>query len=264
MDIHLWQIAALTFLGYFGVYDSLNTKLGSFEPVVAGFITGIIMGDVKIGLTVGGTLQLMMMGVHNYGGSTIPDYMCACIISTAFTIANNQGLEFAVALAIPIGMLLMQLDVLARFANTFILHRAEKYCDSYEFRKVELCNLSGIIAWGISRALPIFLALYFGSDLVKGILDVAPEWVMNGFKIAGGIMPALGIAILLRFLPISNYYGYIIIGFVLGSYLQMPVLGAALVGLAFALIQYKQIGKDDGLIMQTETVNAEGIFDEDE
>ena len=64
--------------------------------------------------------------------------------------------------------------------------------------------------------------------------------------------------------PISNYYGYIIIGFVLGSYLQMPVLGAALVGLAFALIQYKQIGKDDGLIMQTETVNAEGIFDEDE
>ena len=53
MDIHLWQIAALTFLGYFGVYDSLNTKLGSFEPVVAGFITGIIMGDVKIGLTVG-------------------------------------------------------------------------------------------------------------------------------------------------------------------------------------------------------------------
>lgn len=103
MDIHLWQIAALTFLGYFGVYDSLNTKLGSFEPVVAGFITGIIMGDVKIGLTVGGTLQLMMMGVHNYGGSTIPDYMCACIISTAFTIANNQGLEFAVALAIPSG-----------------------------------------------------------------------------------------------------------------------------------------------------------------
>ena len=77
-------------------------------------------------------------------------------------------------------------------------------------------------------------------------------------------MPALGIAILLRFLPISNYYGYIIIGFVLGSYLQMPVLGAALVGLTFALIQYKQIGKDDSLIMQTETVNAEGIFDEDE
>lgn len=264
MEIQLWQILALTLLGYVGVYDSLNTKLGTFEPVIAGFITGLVMGDVKTGLTVGGTLQLMMMGVHNYGGSTIPDYMCACIISTAFTVASNQGLEFAIALAIPIGMLLMQLDVLARFANTFILHRAEKYCDNYEFRKVEICNLSGMIAWGLSRGLPIFLALFFGAGLVDSLLEIAPEWMMNGFKIAGGIMPALGIAILLRFLPIASFYGYIILGFVLGSYLQMPVLGAALVGLAFALIRYNQMGKDNDPVLQSETMNTEGIFDEDE
>lgn len=262
MEIQLWQILALTFLGWFGVYDSLNTKLGTFEPVIAGFITGLIMGDVKIGLAVGGTLQLMMMGVHNYGGSTIPDYMCACIISVAFAIVNDEGVEFAIALAIPIGVLLMQLDVLARFLNTFILHRAEKYCENYEFRKVEICNLLGIIPWGLSRGLPIFLALFFGSGLVEAILDIAPEWLMNGFSVAGSIIPALGIAILLRYLPIKNYYGYLIIGFVLSSFLGLPVIGAALVGAALALIQYTNLGnQQDEVSIQN---NKEVIFDEDE
>ena len=264
MDIQLWQILALTFLGWFGVMDSLNTKIGTFEPVIAGFITGIIMGNVPVALTIGGTLQLMMMGVHNYGGSTIPDYMCATIISSAFAIISGEDVDFALALAIPIGVLLMQLDVLSRFLNTLLLHRAEKYLDKYNFRQVELSNLFGIFSWGISRGLPIFVALFFGVDLVETILDISPEWLLTGFQVAGGIIPALGISILLRYLPLSNFYGYLIIGFVLGSYFELPIFGTALVGLGLALIRYKQMGKQDNALANVTVDNKEDYFDEDE
>lgn len=262
MDIQLWQILLLSLLGFFGIYDDNNTKIGIFEPVVAGFIAGIIMGDAKTGLAVGGTLQLMILGVGTYGGASIPDYMTAAIISTAFAIMSNEGTEFALALAVPIGLLLMQLDIVARFANSFFEHRAEHFCEKRDYKKVELCNLAGMFSWGLSRFIPIFLALYFGSDLVKNLIDIAPQWMMDGLGVAGGVLPALGIAVLLRYLPISNFYGYIIIGFVLVSYLNIPMLGVALVGLALALIRYKQLGSTE-VSAQGGTQMAGG-FDEDE
>ncbi|MGX8852184.1 PTS mannose/fructose/sorbose/N-acetylgalactosamine transporter subunit IIC [Amedibacillus sp. YH-ame10] len=262
MDIQLWQVLLLSLLGFFGIYDDNNTKIGIFEPVVAGFIAGIIMGDAKIGLAVGGTLQLMILGVGTYGGASIPDYMTAAIISTAFAIAGGKGTEFALALAVPIGLLLMQLDIVARFANSFFEHRAEHYCEKRQYKGVELCNLAGMFSWGLSRFIPIFIALYFGSDLVQNLINIAPQWLMDGLGVAGGVLPALGIAVLLRYLPISNFYGYIIIGFVLASYLQIPMLGVALIGLALALIRYKQLGNSTNTTMQAQT--TAGGFDEDE
>lgn len=261
MEISLLQIILLSLLGFFGIWDDNNTKIGFFEPVAAGFIAGFIMGDPKTGLVIGGTLQLMILGVGTYGGASIPDYMTAAIISTAFAVINGEGVEFALALAVPIGLLLMQLDIVARFANSFFEHRAEHYASTREYKKLELANIGGMFSWGLSRFIPIFLALYFGSDLVKSLIEIAPEWLMNGLSVAGGVLPALGIAVLLRYLPISNFYAYIIIGFVLASYLKIPMLGVALVGLALALIRYKQLGSGETVV---QTATAQGGFDEDE
>ena len=75
--------------------------------------------------------------------------------------------------------------------------------------------------------LPVFLALVFGSDFVNLVVNHLPMWLMNGLKTAGGILPSLGIAILLRYLPVSRNISYLIVGFVLAAYLKVPVLGAA-------------------------------------
>lgn len=263
MGIQLWQILVLSLLGWIGVYDSLNTKFGCFEPVIAGFITGLIMGNVATGLTVGGTMQLMQMGVHNYGGSTIPDYMSATIISAAFAIVNNAGVEVALLIAVPVAVLLMQLDVLARIVNTFVQHRAEYYLEKRNYRKIEIWNYLGIIPWGLSRALPIFVALFFGEGLVETLINITPQWMTDGFKVAGGLMPALGIGILLRYLPISNFYGYVLIGFFLAAYLSVPMMGVAVIGIALALIHYKQMEKQD-IAQAYAAETGQGGFDEDE
>lgn len=36
---------------------------------------------------------------------------------------------------------------------------------------------------------------------------------MNGLKVAGGLLPALGISILLRYLPIKKNISFLILGF---------------------------------------------------
>lgn len=240
MQITFIQTLLLTIYAFVAIYDALETDIGLSKPIQAGFFTGLVMGDVTLGLAVGATLQLMILGVSTYGGASIPDFMTGSIIGTAFGVISGKGIEFAIGLAVPIGLLLVQLDVLARFTNTFFQHRADKYADEGNFKKVETMNILGIIPWGLSRAIPVFIALLFGHEIVDSLVKVFPAWLMSGLSVAGRVLPALGIAILLRYLPVKKYSAYLLIGFVLAAYLKIPMVGVAIIGLALGLLVYQR------------------------
>jgi len=257
MTIQWWQILLITIYAGFAFYDGNNTTFGTVKPTMAGFFAGLVLGDVTTGLVVGGTLNLLVLGIGNFGGASIPDYMTGALLGTAFAIQSGQGAEFGVTLAIPIGLLMIQLDILARFSNTYFQHRAERLVENGNLESAARMNLLGLIPQSISRMLPVFLALVFGSDFVNLVVNHLPMWLMNGLKTAGGILPSLGIAILLRYLPVSRNLSYLIVGFVLAAYLKVPVLGAALVGLAFAILSF-QSEKDETPAAAQVTVNAGG------
>ena len=257
MTIQWWQILLITIYAGFAFYDGNNTTFGTVKPTMAGFFAGLVLGDVTTGLVVGGTLNLLVLGIGNFGGASIPDYMTGALLGTAFAIQSGQGAEFGVTLAIPIGLLMIQLDILARFSNSYFQHRAERLVENGNFESAARMNLLGLIPQSISRMLPVFLALVFGSDFVNLVVNHLPMWLMNGLKTAGGILPSLGIAILLRYLPVSRNLSYLIVGFVLAAYLKVPVLGAALVGLAFAILSF-QSEKDETPAAAQVTVNAGG------
>lgn len=244
MTIQWWQILLLTLYAGFAFYDGNNTTFGTVKPTMAGFFAGLVLGDVQTGLIVGGTLNLLVLGIGNFGGASIPDYMTGALLGSAFAIQSGQGAEFGVTLAIPIGLLMIQLDILARFSNTFFQHKAEKLVEEGNYEAAARMNLFGIIPQSLSRMLPMFLALVFGSAFVELVVNNLPMWLMNGLKTAGGILPSLGIAILLRYLPVSKNISYLILGFVLAAYLKVPVLGVALIGLAAAILSY-QSEKDE-------------------
>ena len=68
---------------------------------------------------IGATLQLMTLGVATYGGATVPDFLSGAIMGTAYAIISGKGAEYGIGVAVPIGLLLTQLDILGRMANTF-------------------------------------------------------------------------------------------------------------------------------------------------
>lgn len=86
-----WQIIALTVYAMFVMWEELGPQFFLAKPVVAGMMAGLIMGDMNTGLFIGGTLQLMVLGVGTYGGSSIPDYMSGALIGTAFAVTSMRG-----------------------------------------------------------------------------------------------------------------------------------------------------------------------------
>lgn len=240
MDVQLWQIIAVTLFIVIAQYDGLNTGFGLAKPTVAGGIAGLLLGDMGAGLFVGGTLNLMALGVGNFGGAVIPDYTSGAVLGAAFAIMSGEGTELGISLGIPVALLLTQLDILARFTNTFIQQKANKAAKSGDYKLMEKMNLLGLLPWALSRAIPVALGLSLGTAFVQSIVNNMPQWLMGGLKTAGAIVPALGIAILLKYLSIKKYIAYLLIGFALAAYLGIPMLGISIIGLALALITFER------------------------
>lgn len=234
--IQIWQIALITLYAFIQPNESRSFNIGMSMPMLAGWFTGLVLGNPTTGLFIGGTLQLMTLGINTYGGTSIPNTTVGAIVGTALSI--NSTPELALGIAIPVALFMIQLDILSRYANIIFLHRAEKLLGQRKYDQAAFQNVLGMIAPGLSRAIPVLLVLTMGQGFVETAMAVIPAWFMTGLKVAGGVIPVVGICILLNYLPIKSKFPFLMLGFLLMAYLNIPLLGVAGFGLIIALLNY--------------------------
>ena len=66
-----------------------------------------------------------------------------------------------------------------------------------------------------------------------------PTWFTTGLEVAGNMLPVLGVGLLLHYMPVKKHLSFLIVGFVLSAYLNLPILGVALLGAAAGYIIYR-------------------------
>lgn len=221
------------------------TGLWWAEALISGAITGFVVGDFNLGLQIGATLTLMSLGMWTYGGATMPDFNTGAIIGTAIGAlagAGTNSLEIGLAVAVPTSILMTQLDILARASTTVFIHAADKHLEEGNLKGVTKMHLLGQIPWGLSRGIPVFLAVWLGAGPVQKVIDWMPEWFMGSMSLAGKMLPALGFALLLSQMNLKKYVPFLLIGYILFGYLNMPIIGIALVGIVIAIIYTNKKG----------------------
>ena len=220
-ELNFFQILLITAWAFWGIIDSLSWGIGMNGAILACLFTGVVVGN------------------PTYGAS-IPNITSSGMITTALGATTGADpVTFSASIGVALAALFTQLDILARFSNTAFQHIADRYVEEGNTKGIELMNHLGIIPWGLSRGLPVFVLLLFGQGLVDTLMAILPQWLMDGFKLAGGLLPVVGFAILLRYLPVTKKPQYVILGFVLAAYLGMATLGVALVGLCAALLVFQ-------------------------
>jgi PTS system mannose-specific IIC component len=244
----------LALWAYISVVLYLGPGLWWQEALIAGLVTGFVVGDVPLGLSVGATLTLMSLGLWTYGGATIPDFTTGAIVGTAVG-ALGGGLAAGLAVAIPTALLMTQADILARATTTVFIHGADHYAERGDERGIGWMHLLGQIPWGLSRAIPVFVAVWLGAGPIQNLIAVMPDWFSHALKMTGMILPALGFALLLTMLPVNRYWPFLIIGFVLFAYLKVPLIGIALVAIAVAVL-YQMVTQPRGTDSSTTSTGA--------
>lgn len=207
----------------------------------------------------------MRLGIAAFGGASVPDFFTGAVLGTVFAVISGKGAEYGIGLAVPVSLLMLQLDVVARFCNVFLLHRVDRAIEDMRINSIPRLVLSGSFLWGLSRAIPILLMLLVGDAAVSTITENTPEWLMNGLRTAGGVLPVVGVAILLHYLPAKQYIPYLLLGFFLSAYLQVPMLGISIIGVIAAMLVFKRDNEKEAVAQTVATTGTlEGGFDGDE
>lgn len=88
----------------------------------------------------------------------------------------------------------------------------------------------------LPKCIVLFVALAFGSGLAESIVSMIPEVVTSGLDYATGLMPAVGIALLLKMMWSNKMAVYFFLGAALVTFLNVPMIGIAILGVILAVI----------------------------
>lgn len=233
-------------LGLIGVFCILDSRLLgrlNFErPLITSTLVGLILGDMEKGLMVGASLELISLGLVHIGAAAPPDMNMGAIIATAFAILSNADAETALTIAIPIAVLGQLLGILMRTILSNLTHVADKYIKNGEYKRA--CRIHivwGTVLYSFMYFIPIFLAIYFGTDLVARIVESIPTALTAGLTLASKILPAYGFALLLTTMLSGKMLPFLLIGFFVTAYSGLGVTGVAIFScaLAFILAEFK-------------------------
>lgn len=237
-------------IGVFSIFDSrLLGRLNFERPLITSTLVGLVLGDVQTGLIVGAALELISLGIVNVGAAAPPDMVLASIIASAFAILTGASSEAALTLAVPIAVLGQLLGILVRTVLAGLTHRADEAIEKGKFKQAtQMHYIWGTLSYALMYFVPIFIAIYFGTDLVEQIVNTIPVWLTDGLGVASKIMPAFGFAMLMDIMVTSKNIVFLFLGFFITAFLNIGVTGVAIFGiiLGFILMDIKFSRSDSG------------------
>ena len=96
-------------------------------------------------------------------------------------------------------------------------------------------------------------------EIITSLISSMPAWLNKGMTTVGGLLPAVGFAMLLKYMPTKQYGIYAVLGFVLASYLSLPMLPIALIAAVFAWNEYRALEKGNNVPVVSAGPTAEDI-----
>ncbi len=240
------QAILVGLVGALGRFDYQLGTLYMFRPIVMCPLVGLVLGDLQTGLAVGASLELLFMGSISIGAYVPPNETIGGVLACAFAISLGEGTEAAIALAMPIAVLSLAIGNLLQPIWPFFVDKADAFAKKGNLRGIYAVHW-GIGLWGcVEYFLLCGGAFLLGVDAVQGILDWIPSFILDGFGVAANILPAMGFAMLGRLVITKKLVPFYFLGFLLCSYMGVPVLGVAILAIIIGIEKFDLINMSAG------------------
>lgn len=229
------------------------------QPIVVGTLIGALLGDLKTGIMCGAQMELIFMGVIIIGSAVPSDVTAGSAVGTAFVIMTGMTIESAIAIAVVAGLLCAQIGTLITTIVTLFNPVIDKLVENDNRKGIYLALIIQTLVSYTVRGICIFVAVYFGADFAQSVVNALPVFVTNGLSVASGMLVAVGLGMLLNIMWNKSNAVFFFVGCVLSVYLNVPVLGVALIGILYAVICYFQ-SKETSLVQANK--NQEELFND--
>ncbi|WP_182187705.1 PTS mannose/fructose/sorbose/N-acetylgalactosamine transporter subunit IIC [Pectinatus frisingensis] len=238
MEVTVIQ-AGLIGLFYYLSWSPWLTYVGFFtfnRPLLAGFITGIILGHPLEGALIGAGINVIYLGFISAGGAQMGDPSFAGYVGTALAIASNLDVGTAMAISVPLGTIATVLWIGKMTVNSFFVHWADKEVEKGNINMVAFINVvPPQILLFIMSFIPATLVVYYGPAAVNGMLSLLTPNILHVFNVIGAMLPALGIAMNLKLIGNSFTMPFFVLGILCSVYFGMDIIIISIIGAVIAL-----------------------------
>jgi len=219
------------------------------KPLVSGLIVGLILGDVRTGILVGAAVQTVYLANMTIGTAFQTDITIVAYPAVALGVVSAGSTELAIAIAMALGLLGVFVVYGFMTINSFWNSLAQKQAEKGNFKGVIIHSVAGPqIVFFLLRVIPAFLILYYGAEYVARVESWLPETVANILLVASGMLPAIGLAIILTLLVHEKTDWIICIGgFMLVVYFNLGLIPISIIGIICAIIVYKMAMNKKGV-----------------
>jgi PTS system mannose-specific IID component len=242
--------AALIAIGYYLANSPWLFGLAFFtlyRPLVAGFFVGLILGDPAQGTLIGAAINIPYLGFISAGGNLPADAGFAGWVGTTVALASGIDATKAIPIAFGLGLLGTIIFYSRMAVDSVFAHWADARAEKADIAGVALMNwLPGQAFLFVVSFVPVFLLALNGPSAVQDALNALPLWTVNGLVIAGGILPAIGIALNMRFIFRGSAIPYFFIGFILMTVTHgsVSLVVIAAIGLCLAYLHLNFVSRD--------------------
>ncbi len=226
-----------------GIVGLDRTAAGQFmvsQPIVAGPITGWMLGNVTAGLIIGAVLELiwvldMPVGTFVPANSTI-----GTIAATAIAVLGSRGsasldhIGFSILLTTGMVPVTMVGDIMGRKWNSRLAEAVVAMPASREDigRKLARAHLSGLATFFLKSFILCLLLVPVGLGATL-LYDRLPEEFHSAMKLFVKLLPLLGVAVVVRKLSVRTLDRFLLAGFLTAAIFTLlfhvPALVACLV-----------------------------------
>ena len=135
-------------------------------------------------------------------------------MTTVLAYTTGCDVNTALGLAVPFALIGQWINT-APTPSTPLLPKVDKCAAAGDEKGIAKVMYTGWILYAAMFALAAFLSTYALQSGISAFVAAFPAWLVHGFEVAGGLMPAVGLALLLVVMLKKENAAYLLAGFVI-------------------------------------------------
>ena len=254
-QITLFQGIMLSIMAIIVGVDFYLEVLFIFRPIIVGTLTGLILGDLKTGVLAAGLVELAFAGLTPAGGTQPPNPILAAVMTVVLSYTTGADVKTTIGLSLPFSFLMQYIILFYYSTFSLFVVRFDKYAEEGNTKGYKRLSFITIVIVALSYGIVVFLCTYMAQEPMRILVNSMPEWLAHGFEIAGGILPAIGFGMLLKVMFKIEYFPYLIIGFLMATFLKFSnLLPVALIGLSIAGYKFFEERNDEARLKELRNI----------
>ena len=263
MEINTLQIILIFIIACVAGMGSVLDEFQTHRPLIACTLIGLVLGDLKTGIIIGGTLELMALGWMNIGAAMAPDAALASVVSTILVIAGKQDVSAGIAIAIPIAAAGQVLTILARTITVFFQHQADRAVETGNLKIIDICHIGALCVQALRVSIPaVIVAMFVGTDIVQNMLASIPDFVTGGLRVGGGVVVVVGYAMVINMMEAKHLMPFFFLGFVVAAIANLNLVALGVIGTVAAIIYIQLSPKFNASAVATTSASSSDEDDE--